>query len=49
MLTVRLTQKFIIDFYPTDQAEKPIARIVQTNSSFTFQGTCTGDSTWYTN
>ncbi|RAH71520.1 uncharacterized protein BO66DRAFT_346849 [Aspergillus aculeatinus CBS 121060] len=41
--------KFIIDFYPTDQAEKPIARIVQTNSSFTFQGTCTGDSTWYTN
>ncbi|RAL17534.1 uncharacterized protein BO97DRAFT_409949 [Aspergillus homomorphus CBS 101889] len=39
---------FKIDFYTTDQSEKPIARIVQKNSSFTFQGTDTGDATWYT-
>ncbi|PYH92995.1 hypothetical protein BO71DRAFT_410530 [Aspergillus ellipticus CBS 707.79] len=40
--------KFVIDFFTTDQSEKPIARIVQTNSSFTFQNTNPGDASWST-
>ncbi|GLA39422.1 hypothetical protein AnigIFM63309_006761 [Aspergillus niger] len=40
--------KFIIDFFTTDQSDKPVARIVQNASSFTFQGTDTGDATWGT-
>ena len=43
-----ILQNFIIDFKTTDQAEKPIARVVQTASSFTFQGVDTGDATWST-
>ncbi|RAK97623.1 uncharacterized protein BO80DRAFT_467667 [Aspergillus ibericus CBS 121593] len=40
--------KFIIDFYLTDSASKPVARIVQEASAFTFQGPDTGDATWST-
>ncbi|PWY87611.1 hypothetical protein BO70DRAFT_332644 [Aspergillus heteromorphus CBS 117.55] len=40
--------KFVIDFYTTDSSEKPVARIVQPNSSFTFQNTNTGDASWST-
>ncbi|PWY87342.1 hypothetical protein BO94DRAFT_75920 [Aspergillus sclerotioniger CBS 115572] len=38
--------KFIIDFYPTDASEKPIARIVQESSSFWIPGPDRGDATW---